>query len=151
MVHIGIDPGLRTGAAAAIDHNGKVLGCIDIPSIDDRIDVISLNTLLRQMIPAGDDFCITIEDVGVMPGQGISSTGRFMRAAGAIETVGVLMAKKVQMVRPQAWKKALAVTADKETSLALARELFPAASLVRKKDHGRAEALLIAEYSRRQA
>lgn len=103
------------------------------------------------MIPKGDDFCITIEQVGVMPGQGISSTGRFMRAAGAIETVGLLMAKKVIFVRPQAWKKAMAVTADKETSLNLARQLFPAASLLRKKDHGRAEALLIAEYSRRQS
>lgn len=127
------------------------MGCIDIPSIDDRIDVLSLNTELRRMIPAGDDFSITIEDVGVMPGQGISSTGRFMRAAGSIETVGILMAKKVLMVRPQAWKKVLGVTADKETSLSLARELFPAASLLRKKDHGRAEALLIAEYRRRQA
>jgi crossover junction endodeoxyribonuclease RuvC len=151
MIHIGIDPGLRTGAAAAIDHNGKVLGCVDIPADGNKIDVISLNTLLWQMIPKGDDFCITIEEVGVMPGQGISSSGRFMRAAGAIETVGILMAKKVLMVRPQAWKKALGVTSDKETSLALARELFPAASLARKKDHGRAEALLIAEYSRRQA
>jgi len=151
MIYVGIDPGLRSGAVAAIDHNGKVTGCADIPAIDDRVDVISLNTLIRSMIPNGDDFCITIEQVGVMPGQGISSTGRFMRAAGAIETVGLLLAKEIVLVRPQAWKKALGVTAEKETSLNLARSLFPEASLKRKKDHGRAEALLIAEYTRRQS
>lgn len=133
MIYIGIDPGLRSGAVAGIDHNGKVTGCADIPFLEDRIDVIALNYLMRSMIPDGDDFLIAIEQVGVMPGQGISSTGRFMRATGAIEAVGILMAKTVLFVRPQTWKKALCVTAEKETSLNLARSLFPSASLLRKK------------------
>jgi hypothetical protein len=52
-------------------------------------------------------------------------------------------------VRPSVWKPKVGVTSDKQTSLALARALFPMAAdqLKRQKDHNRAEALLIAEYA----
>ena len=60
-----------------------------------------------------------------------------------------MITTNVTSVRPQVWKKALGVTSDKNTSLALARELFPEAVLDLKKHHGKAEALLIAEYARR--
>jgi hypothetical protein len=54
------------------------------------------------------------------------------------------------MVTPQKWKKDLKLDSDKNKSLALARELWPLAPLERKKDNGRAEALLMAEWLRRQ-
>jgi crossover junction endodeoxyribonuclease RuvC len=54
------------------------------------------------------------------------------------------------LVRPRAWKKDMGLTADKDESLSMARELWPDAPLARKKDNGRAEALLIAEWLRRQ-
>jgi crossover junction endodeoxyribonuclease RuvC len=54
------------------------------------------------------------------------------------------------MVTPQTWKKALKLSSDKQQSLDLARELWPSAPLARKKDNGRAEALLLAEWLRRQ-
>jgi hypothetical protein len=41
------------------------------------------------------------------------------------------------------------LTSDKEQSLITARLMFPQAILKLKKDHGKAEALLIAEYARR--
>lgn len=150
MIYVGIDVGLRSGAVAAIDHNSVVVGCADIPSVGDRVNVIALHRMILDMIGT-QDFHITIEEVGVMPKQGISSTGLFMRAAGAIETVALLLTKDVLLVRPTKWKKIMKVTSEKDTSLTLARELFPAASLKRKKDHGRAEALLLAEYGRRQS
>ena len=83
------------------------------------------------------------------PGQGISSSGKFMRAFGAIEAVSQLCSDRVEMVLPQVWKKALGLKADKEESLIMARQLFPDALLNLKKHHGKAEALLIAEYARR--
>jgi hypothetical protein len=43
----------------------------------------------------------------------------------------------------------MSVTSDKNESLAAARIAFPQATLLLKKDHGKAEALLIAEYARR--
>jgi hypothetical protein len=57
-------------------------------------------------------------------------------------------------VRPAQWKKEMGVAkqrgedadAGKEKALELARELFPAAPLSRRKDHNRAEALLLAHW-----
>jgi hypothetical protein len=149
-VYVGVDPGLRSGAVAAIDHNGKVITYCDIPQIDDRIDVVVFRHIVQDSIRS-QDFLICVEHVGVMPGQGISSSGRFMRAYGSIETVCRMISKDLMSVRPQVWKKALGVTSDKNTSLALARQLFPEAVLDLKKHHGKAEALLIAEYARRHA
>jgi hypothetical protein len=45
----------------------------------------------------------------------------------------------------------MGLSSDKAASLDKARLLFPAASLDRKKDHNRAESLLLAEYGRRTA
>ena len=57
--------------------------------------------------------------------------------------------------RPQEWQRGLvdrkAGKDIKAASLATARRLFPGASLAREKDHGRADALLIAWWARRQS
>jgi crossover junction endodeoxyribonuclease RuvC len=52
------------------------------------------------------------------------------------------------LVRPAKWKKALKLDREAETSLCLARELYPDSQsfLKRKKDHNRAEAILLAHY-----
>lgn len=53
-------------------------------------------------------------------------------------------------VEPAVWKKALGLTGkDKDASLKKAKAWFPKAALTAKKHHGRAEALLLAEYYRR--
>lgn len=53
-------------------------------------------------------------------------------------------------IRPADWKKELRVGKEKEDSRHLALKLFPKADILRKKDHNRADALLISEYGRRQ-
>lgn len=149
MIWIGVDPGLRSGAIAAIDHNGGFIAAHDIAAIGDKIDVKHLKQIILEMVPPGDDFAICIEQVGVMPRQGLVSSGRFMRAFGSIGAVAELTCDRVFYVIPQVWKKAMSVTADKNDSLVAARLAFPKAKLLLKKDHGKAEALLIAEYARR--
>lgn len=149
MIWIGIDPGLRSGAIASIDHNGNFVAAHDILADGDKIDVKALKEQIYKITVPGDTYAICIEHVGVRPGQGISSSGKFMRAFGAIEAVAALLSDRVEMVLPQAWKKVMGVTAEKEKSLVMARNLFPDAMLKLKKHHGRAEALLIAEYARR--
>jgi crossover junction endodeoxyribonuclease RuvC len=47
------------------------------------------------------------------------------------------------------WKRSMGLDSSKSVSLDKARLQFPTADLDRKKDHNRAEALLLAEYSRR--
>jgi hypothetical protein len=59
------------------------------------------------------------------------------------------MCENVIYVTPQAWKKAMNLTSIKEDSLVAARLAFPQAILKLKKDHGKAEALLLADYARR--
>ena len=90
-----------------------------------------------------------VEQVGPMPGQGVSSMFSFGYSAGVVSGVlGSLGVNKV-MVRPQAWKKAYGLTGrDKDAARTLAIERYPEAAplLVRKKDVGRADALLIAGY-----
>jgi crossover junction endodeoxyribonuclease RuvC len=149
MIWIGIDPGLRTGAIAAIDHHGGFIAAEDIAAVGDKIDARALRQQILNMTLPGDDYAICIEQVGVMPRQGLVSSGRFMRAFGSIGAVAELSAGSVYFVIPQVWKKAMSLTADKDKSLAEARILFPSAKLLLKKDHGKAEALLIAEYARR--
>ena len=149
MIFIGADPGLRSGAIGSVDHNGKFIYAYDIPADGDKINVLALKEIIYRIIVPGDAYMICIEHVGVRPGQGISSSGKFMRAFGAIEAVAQLCSDRVEMVLPQAWKKTMGLKADKEESLRMARDLFPDAMLNLKKHHGKAEALLIAEYARR--
>ena len=149
MIWIGVDPGLRSGAIGAVDHDGNFIAVYDIAAVDDRIDARVLKQMILDMTIPGDDYAICLEQVWTMPKQGIASTGRFMRAFGAIGAVAELMCERIFYVTPQVWKKAMSVTSDKNDSLAAARIAFPQATLLLKKDHGKAEALLIAEYARR--
>ena len=89
-----------------------------------------------------------IENVGAMPGQGVSSVFAFGKGYGVI--IGVLCALQIPVtfVSPQRWKKALAVPAAKDGARARASQLLPSAASnwSRVKDDGRAEAALIALY-----
>ena len=146
MVYVGIDPGLLSGAWAAVDHHGQFVGCGDIAHDAGRIHPRLLKDALQGAI--GDDGCeIVIEQVGCMPGQGIASTSKFMRATGAIEAVASLLLYPVHLVTPQVWKKHYGlIKAPKAASLAMARAFWPTAPLKLVKHHGRAEALLMAHY-----
>ena len=73
-----------------------------------------------------------------MPRQGASSGFKYGRACGAIEAAVACWAIPMTIVEPAG--------KDKEAARQRALQLFPAAHamLARKKDHGRAEAALIA-------
>lgn len=148
-VYLAIDPGLISGAWAAIDANGAFIACGDVPHADGRVQPRELKDALQACIPAGDCAEIVIEQVGVMPGQGIASTGRFMRATGCIEAVAMLMNYPVHFVTPQAWKKHhCLIGLPKASSLRMAQLLWSSAPLKLVKHHGRAEALLMALYGK---
>ena len=88
-----------------------------------------------------------IERAQAMPKQGASSGFKYGRAVGAIEAVITCCAIPLTIVEPSIWKKFHALRGgDKEAGRQRALQLFPAAHalLARKKDHGRAEAALIA-------
>ena len=142
-IFYGIDPGSSSGAWGAVDDAGAFVGCGDLPVRDGRILALEL----RDILVAPEH--IAVEEVGVRPGQGIASSGKFMRAAGAIEAVAALTGAQVMLVRPQAWKKHHdLIGTEKVASLELARALWPEAPLKLMKHHGRADALLMALWLR---
>lgn len=89
-----------------------------------------------------------IEDVHVMPKQGIASSGKFMQAKGTL--VGICAGLKIPLafVSPAVWKRQMGLSSDKEMCRLRAIERWPglALRLKRKGDHDRAEAALITEW-----
>ncbi len=147
--YVGIDPGLISGAWAVIDDDGAFIACGDIPHKDGRVQPRLLKIALQNVVHPGVGAEIIIEQVGVRPGQGMASSAAFMRATGCIEAVASLLLYPVHFVTPQGWKKHHAlIKAPKAASLAMAKAVWPTAPLKMAKHHGRAEALLIADFGR---
>lgn len=148
MLYLGIDPGF-SGAWALIDHHGKYVSCGDMHNNGKHIHQRQVWSEISQ---ANDrqGMEIALEVVHSMPKQGVASSFKFGMAYGVALSLADRLLCPVTMVTPQTWKKAMKLTSDKKQSLAMARELWPNAPLARIKDNGRAEALLIAEYLRRQ-
>jgi crossover junction endodeoxyribonuclease RuvC len=147
---LGVDPGIYGGLAIIqIDGSGptKLIDAIDIPVIGvaakERVDALALRDWLMQQCP---DHAY-IERAQAMPKQGASSGFKYGRAVGAIEAVISTYNVPVTLIEPAGWKKYHRIhQGDKEASRQRALQLFPGAHLMlaRKKDHGRAEATLIA-------
>lgn len=142
ITYIGIDPG-ATGAIAAIFPDGEC-NVWDYPG-----DEVALADILTD-IRMGRDCRAVVEQQQAMPKQGVTSMFKLGLNFGA--HLGALAALQiaVRTVRPAEWKKGyVPPKSDKGESLTVARRLFPTAPLTRKKDHGRAEALLLADYARK--
>lgn len=144
-VYIGIDPGL-SGAIAVISPNGAYA----IP-----FDEEEYVTTLKSCIDEKYAIRAVVEHVGAMPKQGVASTFKFGTNFGWIQGVLFALGIPYELVRPQKWKKEFSCTSDKNTSVSVARRLFPSVSLLatprcNKPHDGMAEALLMAEYARRK-
>ena len=97
-----------------------------------------------------------LEHVGAMPGQGSVSMFHFGESFGWLQGVLDTLMIPYELVRPQKWKKEFSCTSDKNTSIKVAKRLFPKTDLRRapkcKGAHdGICAALLMAEYGRRHA
>jgi Holliday junction resolvasome RuvABC endonuclease subunit len=148
MMYLGIDPGF-TGAWGLIDHHGAYQSCGDMLNNGKHILSRAVHGEITQAIDR-QDLQGVIEFVHSMPAQGVASSFKFGMAYGAAIAIMERLHCPWHMVTPQKWKKDLGLTSDKNLSLDMARELWPTAPLTRKKDNGRAESLLMAEWLRRQ-
>ena len=141
---VGVDPGI-SGAIAILDAKGAAIEVYDMPVVD---GLVSGRLLFRSLWERRIRRVI-VEKVNAMPGQGVSSMFKFGRSVGVVEGVVGALGVRFSWVAPGAWKRHHGLLrAEKEASRRLAIEKFPcmAEKLARKKDVGRAEALLIAEY-----
>jgi crossover junction endodeoxyribonuclease RuvC len=137
---LGVDPGV-TGGIAFLFANRVVAE--DIPTAGGEVDVDTLVRRVREMQPA----LAIIERANAMPKQGVSSTFKYGVAYGALRTVVALCNIPYRLVTPGKWKNHFGLDRDKEKSRALAIQFRPGCGFFsRKKNHGRAEAALIARY-----
>jgi crossover junction endodeoxyribonuclease RuvC len=126
-----------------------LIACIDIPvagtGAKERVDPIAI----RDWVLAHRPDLAFIERAQALPRQGSSSGFKYGRAVGAIEAAIMLAGVPLTIVEPSAWKKFHSLRGkDKEGARLRALMLFPNAAgmFARKKDHGKAEAMLVALY-----
>ena len=143
MIFIGVDPGLN-GAVATID--GDTCTLHDLPRLGPDLDWSRVDVILH-----GNSYhtMIGIEKVSAFPKQGVVSSFNFGKAYGGLVALASLHGS-VELIPPRKWKAEYGLHKGKQDSLLVARRLFPTADLKLKKDHNKAEALLIAEYLRRR-
>lgn len=140
---IGIDPGLSGAVAFYFPTAPNQIVAEDVPTAGAEIDAATLAQRIGQMRPT----LAVIELVGAMPKQGVSSTFKFGQAFGVVRGVVSALGIPIHLVAPTVWKRHFKLSKDKEEARALALRLWPQADCFsRKKDHGRAEAALLARY-----
>lgn len=157
MLVMGIDPG-RNGGLGVLDEHGNIQWCRVMPTIADQIDAGFIADLIRALGPYSH---IYIEHSSAIAGcRHSGSTFTFGRNFGVLLGVVGAVGCRYTLVKPQAWQKVVWQGAadkldPKEKSLIAAKRLFPGISFKAtekcKKDHdGLIDAVLIAEYGRRQ-
>lgn len=155
MIFIGIDPGLD-GALAAIQEDGSVIAVEDTPTLTVKgkknkrhYNVSEMYRNLRITVAAEGQrgVRVALENVHAMPGQGVSSMFSMGYGLGLWRGIIAALDLPLTMVEPVVWKRQMGLIGkDKAASVVLAQQRFPTADLRRKKDHGRADALLLALY-----
>jgi crossover junction endodeoxyribonuclease RuvC len=152
-VLIGIDPGLDGAIVICSRDAEEVLGYWDMPVVE-----VQAKKLRRFVSPHGvrdiiarwldRDPHVVLEHVEAVQKTGATSAFAFGRGFGTIE--GVLSGMRVpyELVRPQAWTKAIGVPRDKGAHRLVAMRLWPASSDAFRlvKHDGRADAALLCRW-----
>lgn len=153
--YVGIDPG-ATGAIAVIweDEFDQQVIIDDCPGDERALAELLMD--LKVMERHGDVIRhVLIEHQQSFPKQGVASTFKLGVNYGSWLMALAMLKWPAWDIRPADWKRGLGYPpkekdASKEHSLKLARRLYPSAAglLTRKKDHNRAEALLLAHLAK---
>lgn len=150
----GIDPGM-TGALALVEVDTlRAVEIVDFPVLrvgaagKHTADEAGLFEILSQWRDVG---CVLVvyESQQAYPKQGLSSAFSLGVTFGVVRATIAAVGIAREPVSPRTWKKDAGLGRDKAGSRAAALRIFPLArdQLGRKKDEGRAEALLIAAYA----
>jgi crossover junction endodeoxyribonuclease RuvC len=159
VIVLGFDPGITGAVAVLVDD--KIVSVIDMPVVEKRI---ASGKMRRRVSAAGIADIINnrifspntgveawVEQVSPRPGEGTVSSFSFGRSVGVIEGVLAGLGVPTNFVAPPVWMKELRVPRD--GSIGRCLEIYPylAKDLSRKKDHGRADAALIALFGSRDS
>ena len=149
---MGIDPGF-SGALAVLDSDLKIEFVMDMPIIKvgkkRELDEARLSVIFKMW--RSKSINVALEKSQTMPNQGIVSSGRYMASYGFLRGLCVGNGIPYHLIQPQTWKKAMMPDMGKEKggSIQKVSQLYPELSLTRVKDHGIADAVLIARYLRK--
>lgn len=152
MLYIGIDIGL-SGAIGVLNGLGNFVAVHDLPvmangggmkAVKNQINAAELARILSPYRGAQ----VLVEDVASMPSDGRASIFSFGDSYGQVKGVLGTLGWSYALEKPNIWKPKMKLKnkKDKEFSRAAAIRAWPEAPLSRKKDHNRAEALLLAKY-----
>lgn len=157
---IGIDPG-QTGALAFME-KGKVVAVVDMPVMARthgkgmQVDPYALATLimanrghLGEAVMEQVDGRPRRKSTGEAVSMGATSSFNFGHSTGIVEGVLGTLQIPVRFAPPLRWKKAAGIIGkDKDAARTIAIQQHPevAELLARKKDVGRADAILIARF-----
>lgn len=150
---LGCDPG--AGGALALVNGDDVIAISDMPTHEikgkRRLDLYQLARLVMQWDMNHGIGHAVVEKVGAMPGQSPNGMFSFGFSAGALQMAIVAVGIPMTLVVPQVWKKTFGIPGgreNKDMARQKASQLFPkfAHHWARKKDDGRAEAVLLAHY-----
>lgn len=171
-IFVGIDPGIE-GAIAVI--GGKTDKVFKMPTRKEivsgknrnRVNLVKLAVLwdMEVMIYDRADVFAVIEKLSPIAhigkpkgdkknasaGFGVATTNfRLGESVGQLHALLSMTEIAHDEIPWRTWAPAFGIPKkDKEMSLHKARQLFPAVKLPNKSDHGKAEALLLAEFGRR--
>jgi crossover junction endodeoxyribonuclease RuvC len=176
---IGTDPGVSGALCLLLE--GKLVAIFDMPTIEtpgkkkltfdkDGMPVEKIGKKhdidpqgLRRVMAnwrdhAKSSLTLYSEKMWSRPGQSVTSMDKLMFGSGLVIGVAVGLGFQVKLIAPATWKAQLGVSANKKSSLDLARDLAQdepdnskwTKMFTRVKDNGRAEAYLIAKYGNKQ-
>jgi crossover junction endodeoxyribonuclease RuvC len=148
---IGVDPGL-TGAIACLgdDLPAQVwdMPTLVLKSGRKDYDPDEIAALITQCVrSASTPVSLSIEAVHAMPTNGSIGSFSLGKGLGLVLGVAASLQLPVRKYAPRLWKSRLSLlNTEKSESCRLAAVVIPelASSFLRKKDHGRAEAVLLA-------
>ena len=152
MYIMGFDPGF-SGALAVLDSDLKIEFVMDMPIIKvgkkRELDEARLSVIFKMW--RSKSINVALEKSQTMPNQGIVSSGRYMASYGFLRGLCVGNGIPYHLIQPQTWKKAMMPDMGKEKGASIQKvsQLHPELTLTRVKDHGIADAVLIARYLRK--
>ena len=151
---IGIDPGLTGGIAVLESESKELIKVEDMPIIPEggkkKVSGRGLMKIFGSYSRHQVEM-VYLEKVGARPAQGVVSMFSFGRSYGAVEAAVSLMGFPLTYVTPQRWKRSAGLMGThKDASRGKVLDLYPDADVHRKKDNGRADAVLIARYGESQ-
>lgn len=153
---IGIDPGLTGAIACLSGATAALIGIDDMPvmmsgkgdaKVKNKVNGAAVARIIRGFNVPLDEVTVYLEHVSAFKDQGVAGVFSFGHSFGIIEGVVAALGLPLILVRPAVWKKTFGLLKqEKDVARTYAINLYPSAPLERKKDCGRADAILIARY-----